>query len=133
MRPGGHVALLYNIRDERVAWVERFARATGERFGAASEPLEFDGVRGRPGFGPVENREFEHVERLSIDDLIALARSFSFVALLPDDERTRGGRDGRGDRPRRGGLRRPRRAAVPAVRRPGRCGNLVASTRTGHG
>ena len=30
-------------------WVERFARATGERFGSASEPLEFDGVRGRPG------------------------------------------------------------------------------------
>lgn len=88
VRPGGYVALLYNIRDERVPWVERFARATGERFGAASEPLEFDGVRGRSGFGPVENREFAHVERLSIDDLVALARSFSFVALLPDDERT---------------------------------------------
>jgi SAM-dependent methyltransferase len=87
VRPGGHVALLYNIRDERVAWVERFARATGERFGSASEPLEFDGVRGAPGFGPVENREFAHVERLSIDDLIALARSFSFVALLPEAER----------------------------------------------
>jgi SAM-dependent methyltransferase len=87
VRPGGHVGLLYNIRDERVPWVERFARATGERFGAASEPLEFDGVRRTPGFGPVENREFEHVERLSIDDLVALARSFSFVALLPDEER----------------------------------------------
>lgn len=86
VRPGGHVALLYNIRDERVPWVERFARATGERFGAASEPLEFDGVRRRPGFGAVENREFAHVERLTIDDLVALARSFSFVALLPDDE-----------------------------------------------
>jgi SAM-dependent methyltransferase len=88
VRPGGYVALLYNLRDERVPWVERFARATGERFGAASEPLEFDGVRGRRGFGPVENREFAHVERLSIDDLVALARSFSFVALLPDEERT---------------------------------------------
>ena len=127
VRPGGHVALLYNIRDERVPWVERFARATGERFGAASEPLEFDGVRGRPGFGPVENREFEHAERLSIDDLVALARSFSFVALLPDDERTEVVATveaiGRGA----GGLRRARRAAVPAVRRPGRCGNRVAS------
>jgi SAM-dependent methyltransferase len=87
VRPGGHVALLYNIRDERIPWVARFAGATGERFGAASEPLEFDGVRRTPGFGAVENREFDHVERLSIDDLVALARSFSFVALLPDDER----------------------------------------------
>ena len=87
VRPGGHVALLYNIRDERVPWVERFARATGERFGAASQRLEFDGVRDAPGFGPVEHREFAHVERLSIDDLTALARSFSFVALLPESER----------------------------------------------
>ncbi len=87
VRPGGHVALLYNIRDERVPWVERFACATGERFGSASQRLEFGGVRDVPGFGPVENREFGHVERLTIDDLTALARSFSFVALLPDDER----------------------------------------------
>ena len=87
VRPGGHVALLYNIRDERVPWVERFARATGERFGSASQRLEFDGVRDAPGFGPVEHREFAHVERLSIDDLTALARSFSFVALLPESER----------------------------------------------
>ena len=87
VRPGGHVGLLYNIRDEREPWVERFAKATGERFGSASEPLEFDGVRGAAGFGPVENREFSHVERLSIDDLTALAQSFSFVALLPEEER----------------------------------------------
>ena len=87
VRPGGYVALLYNIRDERVPWVARFAGATGERFGAASEPLEFDGVRRTPGFGAVENREFEHVERLEVDDLVALAQSFSFVALLPGDER----------------------------------------------
>ncbi len=87
VRPGGCVALLYNTRDERLPWVARFAAATGERFGTGSEVPQFDGVRGQPGFGPVEHRLFEHVERLAPDDLRALASSFSFVALLPEDER----------------------------------------------
>ena len=89
VRPGGRVALLYNTRDERVPWVARFAAATGESFDTGTEPPEFDGVRGRAGFGPIEHHVFDHVERLHPDDLQALARSFSFVALLPDAERAR--------------------------------------------
>jgi SAM-dependent methyltransferase len=87
VRPGGCVALLYNTRDERVPWVARFARATGESFGTGTDEPQFDGVRGQPGFGPVEHRLFEHAERLHPDDLQALASSFSFVALLPEAER----------------------------------------------
>jgi SAM-dependent methyltransferase len=87
VRPGGSVALLYNTRDERVPWVARFAAATGESFGTGTEEPQFDGVRGEPGFGPVEHRLFEHDERLTSADLQALASSFSFVALLPDAER----------------------------------------------
>lgn len=89
VRPGGCVALLYNTRDERVPWIARFAAATGESFNTGTEPPEFAGVRGRPGFGPIEHRVFDHVERLRPDDLQALASSFSFVALLPDAERAR--------------------------------------------
>ena len=87
LRPGGSIALLYNVRDERTPWVERFDAATGETFGTELEPPQFDGVRGAPGFGPVEHRVFDHAERLQTADLRALASSFSFVALLPDVER----------------------------------------------
>lgn len=86
-RPGGRVALLYNVRDERVSWVARFAGVTGERFGTRLQQPRFEGVRDRAGFGPVEHRVFAHVTQLTPDDLGALANSFSFVALLPDDER----------------------------------------------
>jgi SAM-dependent methyltransferase len=87
VRPGGCIALLYNVRDERTPWVRRFDVATGEEFGTELEPPEFDGVRGAPGFGPVEHEVFDHVERLQADDLRALASSFSFVSLLPEAER----------------------------------------------
>ena len=87
VRPGGCIALLYNVRDERTPWVRRFDVATGEEFGTELEPPEFDGVRGAPGFGPVEREVFDHVERLQADDLRALASSFSFVSLLPEAER----------------------------------------------
>ena len=46
-------------------------------------------MRGRPGFGPIEHRVFDHVERLRPDDLAGARESFSFVALLPDAERAR--------------------------------------------
>jgi SAM-dependent methyltransferase len=87
VRPGGAIALLYNVRDERTPWVERFDAATGETFGTDLQPPQFDGVRGAPGFGPVEHRVFDHVEHLQADDLRALAISFSFVSLLPEAER----------------------------------------------
>jgi SAM-dependent methyltransferase len=88
VRPGGCIALLYNVRDERTPWVRRFDVVTGEEFGTDLAPPQFDGVRGRPGFGPVEHRVFDHVEELQAADLRALASSFSFVALLPEAERS---------------------------------------------
>jgi hypothetical protein len=67
--------------------VRRFDIATGEEFGTDLAAPQFDGVRGAPGFGAVEERVFDHVEELQAADLRALASSFSFVALLPAGER----------------------------------------------
>jgi ubiquinone/menaquinone biosynthesis C-methylase UbiE len=85
LRHGGRIALVWNVRDERVPWVSELSDAMVGRTGVdrgAAEPIERSSL-----YGPVEHATFEHVQEVDREALRALVESRSFCAVLPDEER----------------------------------------------
>lgn len=84
LKRGGSLALVWNVRDERIPWVKRLGRLLGrqEQGAGPDEALESS-----PYFGPVESEKFKQwqvVDRESIRDLVL---SRSNVATLEPEER----------------------------------------------
>ena len=85
LRPGGRLALVWNVRDERVPWVSELSDAMVGRTGVdrgAAAPIEQSGL-----YGPVEHATFEHTQTVDRDALRALVLSRSYCAVLPEEER----------------------------------------------
>ena len=85
LRPGGRIALVWNIRDERVPWISELSDAMVGRTGVdrgAVEPIERSGL-----YGPVEHATFEHTQIVDREALRALVLSRSYCAVLSEDER----------------------------------------------
>lgn len=86
LRPGGHLALVWNVRDERIPWVRKLGRIIGgpERVDPAVETLaastEFHAAE------ETVHKHWQVVDRRSIQDLV---RSRSNVAVLDDAARER--------------------------------------------
>jgi SAM-dependent methyltransferase len=75
LRPGGRIALVWNIRDERVPWISELSDAMVGRTGVdrgAVEPIERSGL-----YGPVEHATFEHTQIVDREALRALVLSRS--------------------------------------------------------
>ncbi len=85
LRPGGRIALVWNVRDERVPWVSELSDAMVGRTGVdrgAVEPIERSGL-----YGEVEHATFEHTQAVDREGLRALVLSRSYCAVLPEEER----------------------------------------------
>lgn len=86
LRPGGHVALVWNDRDERIPWVRRLGRVIG----GTQQPADpTHTLLGSGLFGYVEPatfRHWQHVDRGSLRDLVG---SRSNVAAMTQTERAR--------------------------------------------
>jgi SAM-dependent methyltransferase len=85
LRPGGRLALVWNVRDERVPWVADLSDAMVGRTGVdrgATEPIERSGL-----YREVEHATFEHTQAVDREALRALVLSRSFCAVLPEEER----------------------------------------------
>lgn len=90
LRPGGGLALLWNVRDTSVPWVERLSDlmephrgdAPTYRSGAWREAFDRATL-----FAPLKKTEVRHVHRLSPEGVVARVASVSFVAALPEVER----------------------------------------------
>ncbi len=96
LRPAGRLALVWNVRDESVAWVKRITDLIKPYEGA-------DGVkipRHREGgwraplanselFRAVGSAEFAHGQEMTAEGLVERMASTSFIAVLPDAERAR--------------------------------------------
>ena len=87
LRPGGTLGLLWNIRDESVDWVSALSavmrRSAGERI------LDDGGPEIGPPFGSPEHAQTRWSLPLTIDGLVELATSRSYVITAPADERIR--------------------------------------------
>jgi SAM-dependent methyltransferase len=87
LRPGGTVALLWNLRDDSTDWVRAFGAliALGAQDSTGYEsPAPFP-----PGvhFGMPVRRTFAHTQRMDREALLALAGTRGFVLALPEHRR----------------------------------------------
>ncbi len=84
LRPGGRLGVAWNVRDHRVAWVDRYTEIIHR--GDTLDPFH-----GEPTlddrFGELEQATFEWRHRMPVEDLATLAASRSNVLTLPEDER----------------------------------------------
>ena len=85
LRPGGRLALVWNTRDERVAWVEEF---TELMVGRSRMGRRYPDVIDESGlYGPVEHEDFDHAQELDREALRELVLSRSDCAMLAPEER----------------------------------------------
>jgi SAM-dependent methyltransferase len=94
LRPGGGLALVWNSRDTSVPWVARLNQIIrwnqGQipQYDAGKE--DWAGIVARIGvFTPLQLRSFHHEQELDLPLLLDRVASTSYIAALPDDDRTR--------------------------------------------
>ncbi|WP_437955314.1 class I SAM-dependent methyltransferase [Sorangium sp. So ce119] len=90
LRPRRRLALLFNLRDERVDWVARISRIL-DRYGRDA-PVHRIGAWRRPFadtslFAPLREHELTHVQELDLDGLLERVASISYISVLPLQER----------------------------------------------
>ena len=87
LRPGGRLGLFWNIRDEREPWVAELSRVM--RSSAAEAMLAAGPPEVGAPFVAVEHEVWEWTCPLTVDGLVDLVASRSFVIALDADERER--------------------------------------------
>ena len=86
LRPGGHLALAWNVRDERVPWVRRLGRLIGTQ-DQENDPT--NALLGSHLFGFVETSSYRFWQLLDRELLRDLVLSRSNVATMGEAERER--------------------------------------------
>ncbi|MCI4366246.1 MAG: class I SAM-dependent methyltransferase [Thermoplasmata archaeon] len=91
LRDRGGLALIWNHRDERVPWVERFGRVIHAVEHTSAPSARDTGWKGALQasdlFGPLEEARYDWVQRLTPKGLVERALSVSYVARLPEEGR----------------------------------------------
>lgn len=84
LKPGGHLALVWNSRDERIPWVRRLGDVLGmqDRDTSSAQHLADSEL-----FGEMEHRDFKQWQEIDRESIVDLARSRSHVATMEEDER----------------------------------------------
>ena len=92
LKAGGAFGLVWNVRDERVAWVAALTKIVDRYAGDAPrhESGRWRDVFPAPGFTPLSERRFAH-EHVGPSERVIVERmlSVSFIAALPADEQAR--------------------------------------------
>jgi SAM-dependent methyltransferase len=85
LRRGGHLALVWNSRDDRDPWMARLSAIIGNETIEESDVVPVLDASGL--FGPVETAVYSFVQTLERDGLLDLVLSRSYLAKLPPAER----------------------------------------------
>ena len=85
LKPGGHVALVWNFFDQRIPWVRRLVNLVGEH--SASSHASSDVLADHELFEPAERTTFAFWQDVTRDTLVDIVASRSYVASLPEAER----------------------------------------------
>ena len=86
LRPGGHLSLAWNLRDERIPWVRRLGALIGT---AEQEHDPTHALQASHLFGFVETSTYRFWQPLDRERLHDLVRSRSNIALMSETERER--------------------------------------------
>jgi SAM-dependent methyltransferase len=99
LAPGGVLAGLWNVLDDRVAWIADLARVSGpaaigprdtlSNWRAATASLYLPSGNSVALFGSAEQAEFEHGQRRTADSLIATLATRAGMLVMPEPERER--------------------------------------------
>lgn len=86
LKPGGHVALVWNSRDERIPWVRRMGAILGRQDldTSSAEHLVHSDL-----FGFMEETTFKHWQEIDRESILDMARSRSSFAVMDEAERER--------------------------------------------
>ena len=86
LKPGGHLALVWNSRDERIPWVRKMGDLLGRQDldTSSSEHLVHSDL-----FGFMEEVTFKHWQEVNRESILDLARSRSSFAAMDDGQRER--------------------------------------------
>jgi SAM-dependent methyltransferase len=84
LAPGGRLAMVWNLRDESVAWVSRLGALIGS--GDASTTDDGD-IGAGPPFGSLERFQTSWIQQLTPDQVVELAASRSYVITLSEHDR----------------------------------------------
>ena len=86
LRPGGRLALLWNLRDERIPWVRKLGALIGNQDGTGrvdpTGSIDDSGL-----FSAVDSREFRHWQSVDRDSVQDLVLSRSNIAIRPEAQR----------------------------------------------
>ncbi|MBL0746252.1 class I SAM-dependent methyltransferase [Nocardioides baculatus] len=84
LKPGGHVALMWNSRDERIPWVRRMGDILGRQDSntSSAQHLVHSDL-----FGFMEETSFKHWQEVNRESILDLARSRSSFLVMDDDEK----------------------------------------------
>jgi len=92
--PGGVLAGLWNVIDDRVDWVADFDRVSGNAavatlssWRAETADAHVPGIEQAGPFGPPEQAEFPHGQRRTAESLVATLATHSRLLVMPDQER----------------------------------------------
>ncbi|MDQ1550615.1 MAG: hypothetical protein QOD50_37 [Actinomycetota bacterium] len=83
LRPGGTLGLIWNLRDDRVPWIERL---TTVMHPAEGEIFMETGRIDRGAFGELESANFEWSQDFTRDELLDLVRSRSYFITADEAE-----------------------------------------------
>ena len=93
LKPGGRLAVVFNVRDTRVDWVRRVTEIIDPHEGDVRIPRYRDQdwkpafERARATFTAVEALEFPHAQPMTPEGLKERVASVSFIAVLPEETR----------------------------------------------
>ena len=87
LRPGGLLAVVFNLRDESEPWVAELGRILRGQDGSGNSGTDAGMEDFGPLFGPVEHVAVPHVQTLDVPGLVGLAGTRSYALVLPPDER----------------------------------------------
>ncbi len=97
LAPGGTLAGLWNLFDDRVEWVAELARISGEAavglrdtrtaWRSASAMQRFPDLDSLRSFGAVEKSEFEHGQRRTAESLVATFATKAGMLVMPAYQR----------------------------------------------
>ncbi|GAB3390379.1 class I SAM-dependent methyltransferase [Humibacter soli] len=90
LKPGGHLGLIWNFRDDRVDWVRELSvamHADGDQYTDGMDDPHVHTPFGEPPFEEPERAQFEWSQPYTLEGMLDLVRSRSYYAVMNAEQK----------------------------------------------